>query len=57
MEISEELLADFQSLSDEQQEDVIALIKFFKNRNRELIERLIDETIEENYEALKKLAE
>lgn len=57
MEISGQLPADFQSLSDEQQEDVIALIQFFKKRNKEFIEHLVDETIEENYEAFKKLAE
>lgn len=56
MTLAEKLLMNFEELSEVQKNEVIDFVEFLKIKNKKNIDRLMDEVIMENEEALKELA-
>ena len=53
---AQELVNEFEALTDNQKMEVIDFVAFLKQKNEKMIENLMDEVIFENEEALKELA-
>lgn len=56
MSMSESLIKDFQTLSEEKQREVIDFVEYLKNKEKTNIEVAIDEVLVQNAEAFKELA-
>lgn len=52
---AQELVNEFEALTDNQKMEVIDFVAFLKQKNEKMIESLMDEVIFENEEALKEL--
>lgn len=55
MDLAEKLIKDFQLLSDTHKREVIDFVEFLKNKYQNDLEKLMDEVIYENEEALREL--
>ena len=56
MTIAQKLMHEFETLTENQKMEVIDFVEFLKQKNDKMMEKLMDEVILENEEALKELA-
>lgn len=56
MTLAEKLLQDFQGLPDDKKKQVIDFVEFLRSKQRQEIESMMDEIIDENKGALVELA-
>lgn len=56
MSLAEKLIRDFEELPETQKREVIDFIEFLKIKNQKSLEKMMDEVIVENKEALDELA-
>lgn len=56
MTLSEKLVKEFAELNPNHQNEVIDFVDFLKMREEKQIEKLMDQVIDENIEALEELA-
>lgn len=56
MTLAEKLLQDFQGLPDDKKKQVIDFVEFLRSKQRQEIESIMDEIIDENNEAFVELA-
>jgi Asp-tRNA(Asn)/Glu-tRNA(Gln) amidotransferase B subunit len=56
MTLAEKLLKEFETLNENHQTEVIDFVEFLKMREEKRIEKMMDDIITENMEALKELA-
>ncbi|MCY9665463.1 DUF2281 domain-containing protein [Paenibacillus alginolyticus] len=56
MSLEEKLIKDFLALPEDKKIEVIDFVEFLKTRNEDNLEKMMDEIINENSEALEELA-
>lgn len=56
MSLAEKLIRDFEELPEIQKREVIDFVEFLKIKNQKSLEKMMDEVIVENKEALDELA-
>lgn len=56
MSLAEKLIRDFEELPEIQKKEVIDFVEFLKIKNQRRLEKMMDEVIFENKEALDELA-
>ena len=56
MTLSEKLIQEFENLNPNHQNEVIDFVEFLKTRESKDIENMMDQVIDDNFEALKELA-
>lgn len=56
MSLAEKLIRDFEELPEIQKREVIDFVEFLKIKNQRRLEKMMDEVIFENKEALDELA-
>ena len=56
MTLAQKLINEFETLTETQKVEVVDFVEFLKQKNDHKIEKLMDEVIFENEEALKELA-
>lgn len=56
MSLAEKLIRDFEELPETQKKEVIDFVEFLKIKNQRRLEKMMDEVIFENKEALDELA-
>ncbi|WP_017413799.1 DUF2281 domain-containing protein [Clostridium tunisiense] len=56
MSLAEKLIRDFEDLPEIQKREVIDFVEFLKIKNQRRLEKMMDEVIFENKEALDELA-
>lgn len=56
MSLEEKMLQDFLTLPEDKKLEVIDFVEFLKTKNQNNLERMMDDIINENREALEELA-
>ena len=56
MSLAQDLIKNFNELSDDKKKEVIDFVEFLKSRTQKNLEKVMDEIIEDNQEALEELS-